>query len=129
VQAWRRPELFPDHPGPSAWHRNFHKKHKLEQKTLMPNTLRGKTVAILATDGFEQVELLKPKQALEEAGAKTQVVSPKSGKIKGFACLLDRTFAVLRLPSPVKKVSPNLTMAASSSCPGFTRRWYRRASN
>ncbi len=50
----------------------------------MPNTLQGKTVAILATDGFEQSELLKPKQALEDAGARTQVVSPAEGKIKGW---------------------------------------------
>ncbi len=50
----------------------------------MPNNLQGKTIAILATDGFEQVELTKPKQALEEAGARTQVVSPKADKIKGW---------------------------------------------
>ncbi len=50
----------------------------------MPNTLKGKTVAILATDGFEQSELIKPKQALEEAGARTQVVSPAEKKIKGW---------------------------------------------
>jgi protease I len=48
------------------------------------NTLNGKTIAILATDGFEQSELLKPKQALEDAGAKTQVVSPAEKKIKGW---------------------------------------------
>jgi protease I len=47
-------------------------------------SLNGLKVAILATDGVEQAELLKPRQALEEAGAKTQVVSPKSGKIKGW---------------------------------------------
>jgi protease I len=51
----------------------------------MASSLKGKTVAILATDGFEQSELMKPKQALEEAGAKTQVVSPSEGKkIKGW---------------------------------------------
>jgi len=50
----------------------------------MPNTLQGKTIAILATDGFEQSELTKPRQALEQAGAKTQVVSPKDKKIKGW---------------------------------------------
>lgn len=50
----------------------------------MPNTLEGKNIAILATDGFEQSELIKPKQALEEAGAKTQVVSPAEKKIKGW---------------------------------------------
>jgi protease I len=50
----------------------------------MPETLKGKTIAILATDGFEQVELTQPKQALEAAGAKTQVVSPTPKKIKGW---------------------------------------------
>ena len=50
----------------------------------MPNNLQGKTIAILATDGFEQSELTKPKKALEEAGARTQVVSPAGKKIKGW---------------------------------------------
>jgi protease I len=47
-------------------------------------TLKGKRVAILATDGFEQVELTEPKKALENAGANTQIVSPKDGQIKGW---------------------------------------------
>lgn len=46
--------------------------------------LRGKKIAILATDGFEQAELLEPRKALDQAGAQTQVVSPKDGKIKGW---------------------------------------------
>jgi len=50
----------------------------------MSNELQNKRVAILATEGFEYVELTKPKQALEEAGAKTQVISPKAGKIRGW---------------------------------------------
>ncbi|HVR23973.1 MAG TPA: type 1 glutamine amidotransferase domain-containing protein [Candidatus Polarisedimenticolia bacterium] len=50
----------------------------------MPNNLQGKTIAILATDGFEQSELTKPKKALEEAGARTQVVSSAGGKIRGW---------------------------------------------
>lgn len=50
----------------------------------MAEKLNGKRVAILATDGFEQVELLKPREALDQAGAKTTVVSPKSGEIKGW---------------------------------------------
>ena len=48
------------------------------------DNLQGKKIAILATDGFEQVELLEPRKALDEAGAQTQVVSPKDGKIKGW---------------------------------------------
>jgi protease I len=50
----------------------------------MAESLHGKRVAILATDGFEQVELTEPKKALEEAGATTEVVSPKGGAIKGW---------------------------------------------
>jgi protease I len=50
----------------------------------MAQQLSGKRVAIVVTDGFEQDELEKPRQALEEAGAKTEVISPKSGKVKGW---------------------------------------------
>lgn len=46
--------------------------------------LRGLKVAILATDGFEQDELLKPRKALDEAGAKTTVVSPRPDKIRAW---------------------------------------------
>ncbi len=46
--------------------------------------LKGLKVAILATDGFEQVELMQPRQALDEAGANTRVVAPKRGKIRGW---------------------------------------------
>jgi protease I len=50
----------------------------------MANKLTGKKVAILAADGFEQVELTKPRAALDEAGATTTVVSLKGGKIQGM---------------------------------------------
>ncbi|MBS1715795.1 MAG: type 1 glutamine amidotransferase [Armatimonadetes bacterium] len=46
--------------------------------------LNGKRVAILATHGFEESELLEPKRALEEAGAATEVVAPEPGEIKGW---------------------------------------------
>ncbi len=46
--------------------------------------LQGKHVAILATDGFEQAELLEPKRALEDAGIKVDVVSLKSGSIRAW---------------------------------------------
>jgi protease I len=51
----------------------------------MSDSLQGRRVAILATDGFEYSELTEPKKALEDAGAKTQIVSPKEGKIKGWS--------------------------------------------
>ena len=44
----------------------------------------AKRVLILATDGFEQSELLEPRKALEAAGIETIVASPKSGEIKGW---------------------------------------------
>lgn len=46
--------------------------------------LQGKKIAILATNGFEQSELLEPRKALDQAGAATKVVSPEQGKIKGW---------------------------------------------
>lgn len=50
----------------------------------MASSLNGKKIAILATDGFEQAELLEPRKALDQAGAKTVVIAPKSGEIKGW---------------------------------------------
>jgi len=50
----------------------------------MKNQLTGKKIAILVADGFEQVELTGPKEALEKAGAETQIVSPAMGKVKGW---------------------------------------------
>jgi protease I len=50
----------------------------------MNHSLEGKRIAVLATDGFEQSELLRPRRALDEAGATTEVVSPKTGAIKGW---------------------------------------------
>ena len=47
-------------------------------------SLSGKKIAFLATDGFEQAELLDPRKALNEAGATTVVISPKSGEIKAW---------------------------------------------
>ncbi len=46
--------------------------------------LHGKTVAIIAADMVEQVELVEPRQALEAAGAATQLISLKPGEIQGF---------------------------------------------
>ncbi|MDP9120959.1 MAG: type 1 glutamine amidotransferase [Acidobacteriota bacterium] len=48
------------------------------------NSLQGKKVAILVADGFEQVELTEPRKTLEQAGAKTEIVSPAKGKVKGW---------------------------------------------
>src|SRR5437868_2658826 len=50
----------------------------------MATNLEGLKVAILVTDGFEQVELTQPREALDKAGAKTQVVSPKKHRVRGW---------------------------------------------
>ncbi|HEY2384813.1 MAG TPA: type 1 glutamine amidotransferase domain-containing protein [Terriglobia bacterium] len=46
--------------------------------------LSGKRVAILVDEGFEQVELIKPRKALDRAGAQTQVVSPQETEVRGW---------------------------------------------
>ena len=50
----------------------------------MAQELSGKTIAVLATDGVEQVELTEPVKALKAAGAEVHVVAPKAGSIQGF---------------------------------------------
>ncbi|HEY3781651.1 MAG TPA: type 1 glutamine amidotransferase domain-containing protein [Fimbriimonadaceae bacterium] len=50
----------------------------------MSNQLEGKSVAILATDGFEQAELFGPKEILENAGAQISIISNHPGEIKGW---------------------------------------------
>lgn len=69
----------------------------------MAQQLKGKRVAILATDGFEQSELTEPKKALEQAGAKVDVIAPHGGQIqgmqhreKGQPCPVDRTLDVAK---------------------------------
>lgn len=49
----------------------------------MKNALKGKRIAILATDGFEQVELTRPLEACSEAGATVEIVSIKATDIQG----------------------------------------------
>jgi protease I len=48
------------------------------------NDIRGLRVAVLVTDGFEQVELIEPREALDEAGAETRIVSPKDNRVRGW---------------------------------------------
>jgi len=47
-------------------------------------SLNGLTVAILVEEGFEFVELAEPRKALDEAGAVTRVVSPKTDRVRGW---------------------------------------------
>ena len=50
----------------------------------MTTSLTGKTIAVVATDGFEQIELTKPLEALKAAGAKVVIIAPEPGEIQGF---------------------------------------------
>lgn len=51
----------------------------------MNHALEGVKVAILCANGFEESELLKPKHALEDAGARVCVVSPEPGPLQGMS--------------------------------------------
>jgi protease I len=50
----------------------------------MTAELKGKKVAILATDGFEEAELMEPKRVLEESGARVEVLAPHDGEIQAL---------------------------------------------
>ena len=50
----------------------------------MSDELNGKTIAIIAADGVERVELEVPREAVETAGARTELISPKAGEIQAM---------------------------------------------
>jgi len=50
----------------------------------MVGELRGKRVAMLVSDGFEQVEMTEPRRALQAAGAEVRLVSPRRGSVRGW---------------------------------------------
>ena len=50
----------------------------------MANELQGKKIAFLATDGVEQIELIEPWKAVEQAGGEPELLSIQPGKIQGF---------------------------------------------
>ena len=52
--------------------------------TSQQQDLAGLRVAILADDGFEQVEMTEPRQALEQHGARTTLLSVHDGQVQGF---------------------------------------------
>lgn len=53
-----------------------------KREETMANELQGFTVAILVTGGFEEIELVEPKKALESAGADVKIVSPVIGEVR-----------------------------------------------
>jgi protease I len=48
------------------------------------DTLNGTRVAILIDNGFEEVEMTETRKALEDAGAKTQIISPQKSKVRAW---------------------------------------------
>jgi protease I len=72
----------------------------------MADSLSGKRIAIIATNGVEQVELEKPRQAVKEAGARADLLSPEEGQIQAMNHDLEPAdkFTVDR---PVSDVSPD----------------------
>jgi protease I len=52
--------------------------------TITTSSLDGMKIAILVTDGFEQIEMTEPRKALDIAGALTQIVSPMDGSVRGW---------------------------------------------
>ena len=70
----------------------------------MQENLHGISVAILIDNGFEEVEMTKPRQALDEAGAKTAIVSPAGQEVKAWDMKhWGRTFSV---DLPLEKAKP-----------------------
>jgi protease I len=67
-------------------------------------TLKGKKIAFLAADGFEEVELTEPWKAVEEAGAKPEMVSIKSGQI--YAMNHHDKAGMYKVEKTVDQVSP-----------------------
>lgn len=50
----------------------------------MSNHLEGKRVAVIIANGFEESEMVYPRQALQAAGATVDIISPENGKVKGW---------------------------------------------
>jgi protease I len=77
----------------------------MNEQAMNERRLNGKRVAILATDGVEQVELLQPRDALRAAGANTRVVAPHDGVIKGWDA--QQWGQEIPVDATLQQVSPN----------------------
>src|SRR5206468_1630400 len=73
--ALQRPDVSADRPDYALL---------FQQGVVMADELNGKKIAILVANGFEQVEMTGPREALDEAGAGTDLVSPVDGKVQGM---------------------------------------------
>jgi len=70
----------------------------------MTQELNNKKIAILVVDGFEQVEMTEPKQAFEEAGAQTYIISPQSDRVQGWNHFDQADFFTVDVPLEQAKV-------------------------
>ncbi len=69
------------------------------------DSLKGTRVAILITDGFEHVEMIEPRKALNEAGAETVIVSPQTDQVRGWDHV-DWSKERYRVEEPLAKADP-----------------------
>ena len=94
------------------------------------NDIEGKRVAMLAADGFEQSELMVPKERLEQAGAKVDIISLKTGEIWGWnhndwgdAISVDRTIDAVQVDEydalviPGGQINPDLCAPTRTPLP------------
>jgi protease I len=72
----------------------------------MADELQGKTIAIIATDGVEQVELTEPRRAVENAGATTVLLSPETGEIQAMNSDINPA-DTFRVDKAIRDVSPD----------------------
>jgi len=70
----------------------------------MADQLNGKKIAILVDNGFEQVEMTGPRQALTAAGARTELISPQEGTVQGMEH--DKKGDAFDVDVPLKKADP-----------------------
>jgi protease I len=69
------------------------------------SALKGKKVAILTENGFEEIELTSPKKALEDAGATVHIISPQEKKVKGWNH--DKWGKELKVDVQISKADPD----------------------
>jgi protease I len=75
-----------------------------ERKEPIMGVLDGKRIAIVATDGVEEVELTRPRQAVLDAGATAEIVSPRAGAIQSMTSDI-----VPSSPYPVDRVAADVS--------------------
>ncbi len=71
----------------------------------MKSKLNGKKIAVLVTDGFEQSEMVSPKEALEKAGAEVHIIAPSGEKVRAWD--EEDWGETFRVSAPLKKADPD----------------------